>query len=290
MADTPSTLAELVAPLTDQEFLALLRKRELAYRPGSSGDEYAGLVGWQALRRRFAAGDYPNKRRDDIRVTRESHSVGAEHWTTDGKVDVAKLDSFLAQGFSIVIVHVDEHVPALGAVCDEIKARTSEGSFVGVVVTSGTSNGAFKIHYDPEDLIILQVEGTKRWQIFGPPVANPVRGMPKQTPPESAPIFDEVLAPGDLLFVPAGNWHHCECGLSTSVHLGIFFQPPTAWHVMNEMIKPLMSDEVFRAPLTRVDGDPALEATEAEFKSRIIEKINGLKLQDFIAHWHKVAY
>ena len=229
MSEAPSTLADLVSPLAEPEFLELLRRLELVCRPGANGDRYAPLLGWPALRRMIEVGNYPNKRPDDIRVTKESGIIPASRWMTEGKVDAAKLEAFLANGFSVVVLHLDEHVPALAAVCDEIRSRTLEGSFVGAVVTSGTGAGAFPVHYDPEDLVILQVEGTKRWQIFGPPVSNPVRNMPKQSPPETEPFFDEVLEPGDLLFVPGGNWHRCESGLSTSVHLGIFFLPPTSW-------------------------------------------------------------
>ena len=145
------------------------------------------------------------------------------------------------------------------------------------------------MHYDPEDLVILQVEGTKRWQIFGPPVSNPVRNMPKQSPPETEPFFDEVLEPGDLLFVPGGNWHRCESGLSTSVHLGTFFLPPTSWHAANQILRAFLSEELFRTPLTRLDGASAVEAVEAEVKSRLIESIRELKLNEFIAGWSKVA-
>jgi ribosomal protein L16 Arg81 hydroxylase len=248
------------------------------------------VLGWPALRAMIEAGNYPNKRPDDFKVTKESVEVSANRWTTNGKVDVAKLDGFLANGFSIVVLHLDEHVPALRAVCEEIKSRTLEGSFVDAIVTSGAGAGAFPIHFDAADLVILQVQGTKRWQIFGPPVSQPLRDMPKQSPPQTEPIFDEVLEPGDLLFVPGGNWHHCESGLSTSVHLAILFVPPTAWHVANAALRPLLSEELFRTPLTRLDGASALEEMEAEVKSRLIEKIGELKLDQFIAGWSKVAY
>jgi hypothetical protein len=288
--EPPSTLADLVAPLSEPEFLGLLRRRELAYRSGANGDRYAPLLGWPALRRMIEAGNYPNnKRLDDIRVSKESILVPVDRWMTKGKADAAKLDGFLANGFSIVGLHLEEHVPALGAVCEEIRSRTLEESWVGAIVTSGAGAGAFPVHYDPEDLVILQVQGTKRWQIFGPPVSNPVRSMPKQTPPETEPIFDEVLEPGDLLFVPGGNWHHCQSGLSTSVHLGIFFLPPTGGHAARAMLRSFLSEELFRIPLTRLDGASTLEEVEAEVKSRLIEKIGELRLNEFIAGWSKTA-
>lgn len=290
MTEAPATFADVVSPLGEDEFLGLLRRRELAFRPQAGADRYAPLVGWQALRRLLESGEYPSKRSDDIRVTRESAFVPPAQWMTDGKIDVKKLDGFLAKGFSLVVLHIDRCVPALGAICDEIRSRTGEGSFVGAIVTSGAASRAFKTHYDPEDLVILQIEGTKRWKVFGPPVPAPLRGMPRQKAPETDPIFDEVLEPGDLLYVPAGNWHHCECGLSTSVHLGIFFLPPAPWHALQDIVKPLLADQAFRTPLTRLGDPAALEAMEAEMKRSLIDKISALKLSEFLADWPGRAY
>jgi hypothetical protein len=287
--DAPSSLAELVSPLATAEFLELIRKRELTYRPGAVSDRFASVAGWAALRRMIESGNHP-KQHDAIRVTRESHAAEPPKWMTDGKVDVGKLEERLADGYSIVVVGMESHVSALAAICEEIKSRTQEGARVGAVVTSGVGAGAFITHYDPEDLIILQVEGTKRWQVFGPPVRDPLRRMPKQKLENAELLMDEVLEPGDLLLVPAGYWHHCESGLSTSVHLGIFFLPPTPWHALEELVRPLAGDEAFRTRLTRLGGAPGLKSAEAELKKRMIEKIEGLDLGDFVARWHKVAY
>jgi len=284
-SEAPSTLAGLVSPLTEVEFLELLRRRELVYRPGGNGERYAPLLGWPALRRMIEAGNYPDKRPDDIRVTKESSVVTADRWTTNGKVDAAKLEAFLAAGFSVVILHLEEHVPALGAVCEEIKTRTLEGSFVGAVVTSGAGAGAFRVHYDPEDLVILQVEGTKRWQIFGPPVRNPVIGTPKvPPPPEESPIFDEVLQPGDVLFVPAGNWHHCQNGPGRSLHLGIFFIAPTVVDLLRDVTLKLIEDEMFRTPLSRLEN-PTLASLEDDVKRHLIDRVNQMDLREFVSKW-----
>ena len=170
--------------------------------------------------------DFPTTTRDDIRVTRESTRVPPERWTTEDRADVAKIDEYLAEGFSVVVLNVDQHLPALGAVCDEIRSRMGQQSYAGLVATQGIANGAFRLHFDIEDLVILQIEGTKRWQIFRPAVRNPVEGMPKQPLPDAEPIFDEILQPGDMLLMRAGTWHHCECGPSVSVHLNVAFLPP----------------------------------------------------------------
>jgi len=282
---------DLVAPLSEAEFLALLRDRKLTFLRGKDRDRYSSLLGWDALKQLIERGDHP-RGLGDFRLAKESVTVPHERWLTKNKadntnkVDTPKVEEFLASGYSLVITPVEKHVPVLNALCGYIRSRVCEQIKVGVIVTACGSEGAFKIHFDPEDLIILQVEGTKRWRIFGPPVSNPVVGMLKQTPPpEDDPIFDEVLEPGDFLFLPAGNWHHCENGPDRSLHLGIFFIPPTSWHVVKSMTSQLVAEEMFRTPLTRLTDETELAALEAEIKRSLIEKIGNLKFKEFLGRW-----
>lgn len=285
MRNAASTLEELVAPIKETEFLALLRERKLVHVRAAHNGCYGELMGWEALRRLIEQGEYP-QRPDYFRVAKESVPAPIERWITDGKVDAARLEECLADGFSIIITHIEPHVPALGALCQNLSARLQESTYVGAIVTTG-AEGAFRLHYDFEDLIILQVEGTKRWQIFGPPVANPVRGMPKQAAPQGAPAFDEVLEPGDFLFVPAGHWHHCQTVSGKSIHLGIFLIPPTGWHAAKALASELLAEELFRTPLTRVEDASQLAALEAEMKKRLIEKVSAMSLCEFPSRWNR---
>ena len=292
MFKTPSTLAELVAPLSDTEFLSLLRERKLTLLRGANADRYKDMLSWTLLRGMLDHGLHP---RDPIhlRLSRNSETVPHDLWFSknatgpDSKVDLAKVDAYLAQGFNLCITSIDDYAPHLTALCNDIRARTFEQIKLGVIVTTGKV-GAFKLHYDPEDLIILQVEGSKRWKIYGPAVSNPVIGMPLQeTPPEQSPIFDEVLKAGDFLFVPGGNWHRCENGPGRSLHLGFFFQPPTGWHFVKALMGELVADEIFRIPLTRLAGGAELAAMEADFKRHAIDAVNRLDVRKYFTEWIK---
>ncbi len=289
---TPSTLAELVAPLSETDFLSLLRERKLTFLRGANADRYTGLLNWNLLRGMLERGEYPDKL-THLRLSRDSVTVPQDFWfskntaSADSTVDIAKVDEYLAQGFNLCITHIDEKAPHLTALCDDIRARTFEQIKIGVIVTTGKF-GAFKLHYDPEDLIILQVEGRKRWKIYGPAVSNPVIDMALQTPPpEQAPIFNEVLQPGDFLFVPGGNWHRCENGPGRSHHLGFFFLLPAGWHFIKAVMSELVADENFRKPLTRLSGRAELAAAEADLRRRAVAAAERLDLQAFFASWIK---
>lgn len=293
MTSPDSTFQDLLAPLTEAEFLSLLSERKLKFVRGTDPNRYSNLLGWEALQGMIERGEYP-RGLGDFRVAKESITVPAERWlfrdkaSNKNKVDFAKLEEFFADGHSLIITPIDRYVPALDSLCAYIRSELGEQIKVGVIVTACGSNGAFKIHFDPEDLIILQVEGSKRWKIFGPPVSNPVAGMANpEPPPERTPIFDQVLEPGDFLFLPAGTWHHCENGPGRSLHLGIFFIPPTSWHAVKTLASQLVSEEPFRTPLTRFDDEADFEALEAEIKRSLIEKINGLNLKEFLGQWNR---
>jgi hypothetical protein len=292
MRDTPATLEELVAPLTETAFLELLRDRKLTLLKGARADRYVALMNWDLLLRMIERGEHPRSL-TEFKIARESAMVPPEHWLTPGapgegnKVDAKKVAAYLAHGFSLIVTPIEPYVPHLAVLCDRLRARLNEQIKVGVIVTTG-KGGAFKLHYDPEDLIILQVEGSKRWKIYGPAVPSPVIGMkPPEPPPEDVPVFDEVLEAGDFLFVPGGNWHHCENGPGRSLHLGIFFQPPTAWHAIKAATADLVADETFRTPLTRLDDAEALAKLEAAFKARAIETIERMELGKFFAEWSR---
>ena len=292
MTGTASTLEELVSPLTEAEFLSILRRRKLTLQHGANENRFSRLLTWKTLLGMIDRGEHP-RGLADFRIAKESVTLPADRWLTrsnadqKNKVDTAKVEGLLADGFSLIITPIENYAPPLDSLCQNIKSRLSEQVKVGVIVTTG-SGGAFKLHYDPEDLIILQVEGSKRWQIYGPPVSNPVVGMKQpDPPPQDKPIFDEVLRPGDLLFLPAGNWHHCENGPGRSLHLGIFLVPPTSWHAMRAFTGQLLSEEIFRVPLTRVHGESDLVALEADIKSRLVDRIGQLRLSEFPSTWNK---
>jgi hypothetical protein len=292
VSKAPSTLAELVAPLSEEEFITVLRDRKLTFVRGAGGDRYTSLLNWKSLLRMIELGQHPPSLAE-FRLIKDGQIPPPDRWLKkkpfgDGNmVDVSRFLAFMDHGFSLSVTRVDDYAPHLKKLSDNIRATLREQIKVGAIVTTGTG-GAFRLHYDPEDLIILQVEGRKRWKIFGPPVVNPIVGaVPPAAPPEDTLIFDEILEPGDFLFLPAGNWHRCENESARSLHLGIFFQPPNGLDVIKAITSKLLSDEEMRLPLTRLDDASELSAFEADIKNRAMEHIAKLDLTAFFADFER---
>src|SRR5215467_2801989 len=274
-----SDLKSLVDPLGEAEFLALLRERKLKFLRGCNSRRFEKLVSWRVLNRLLDGTTLPL---NALRVLRESVSIPTNFYLKQGRIDPAALSKLLEQGISLIFNQLDEHVPALQVLCKNLQRKTLEKVSAAAIMTSGRG-GALKCHYDSEDLVILQVAGTKRWQVFDSPVVNPVPGVTKKAPPERLrPIFDQVLQPGDFLFLPAGHWHHCENGQHRSLHVCILFEPPSGRNLLQTLVSKLSLDETFKHPLTRHSSAERLVEHENALRARIIDAIQALSLERFL--------
>jgi hypothetical protein len=273
-----SDLQSLVAPLGEAEFLTLLRERKLSFLPGSGCRRFEALLNWEALNHLLEGATYPLQQ---LRVMRESIPIPTSLYLKQGRVDPAALHNLLDQGVSLLFNQLNEHVPTLRELCKNIARQTLEQISAAAIVTNGRG-GALECHYDNEDLAILQVAGTKRWQVFGTPVVNPVKGIAHERSPDGPPVFDHELRPGDFLFLPAGHWHHCENGPHRSLHVVILFDPPNGRHLMTTLASQLLSDETIHRPLTRHSSPEALAAHEAVLKTHLVNTIQAISLTDFL--------
>jgi ribosomal protein L16 Arg81 hydroxylase len=261
-------LKSFVGPLGQIEFRTLLRERKLAFFPGCGASRFETLLNWETLDFLLDSATLPLSA---FRVVRESARIPRNIYVRQGRVDVAALSKLLDQGVSLLFNKLHEHVPALRALCKNLARDTLESTKAAAIVTSGRG-GALECHYDLEDLIILQIAGTKRWQVFNSPA----------TSPEGPPIFDQTLQPGDLLFLPARYWHHCENGPDRSLHVSLIFTRLNGRQLMTELVSQLSSDETFSRPLTRHSTPAALAEHETALKACLVEAILAISLDRFL--------
>ena len=269
-----SSFQELIAPLTQAEFRTILCARAVTFRRGSGENRFAGLFDWNSFRRIIESRVLPP---EALTLTKNRSPVPQLNYRERDQLNAEKLLSELDKGASVIVRALDPYVPALNALCADIRAQVGEGIGVSAIITTGTG-GALTPHYDTEDLFILQLEGTKRWRIYGSPMVNPVKGVPKsEAAPQGEPPFNEVVRPGDSLFVPGGYWHECDNGPGRSLHLAITFPPPCGWYAVQAVLRRLpLEDDLFRVPLTRFAGPAEEAAHEMALKTRPINIIRQI--------------
>jgi ribosomal protein L16 Arg81 hydroxylase len=274
-----STLQDLVAPLSEVEFLTHFRERTVAFVSTSLPHRFETLLDWDELNHLIESGHYPIER---LNVLRDSFPIPTNLYLEQGRVDPAAFSSLMDQGASLIFNQLHEYVPRLWKMCHQMIEQTGEQVTAEAIVMSGKAS-TLPLRYNTEDICVLQIAGSRRWQLCGSPVVNPVKGMSLQLAPQSAPFFDEVLRAGDFLFIPAGCWGRCGNGSGQSLHVGILFEPPCGRDVLTSLANRLAADETFNRPLTRYADASALAAHEAALKARLIDQVHAWSLAHFLA-------
>lgn len=166
-------------------------------------------------------------------------------------VDPAKLRKCLTAGATLVINNLHEMLPKVIDGAHELGRAVGERIQGNLYATWGKTHG-FKPHWDDHDVLIVQIQGSKKWDIYGPGKPWPLDHTDDadNTRP-SAPVWSGTLTPGDVLYLPRGWWHNVGGTGNATVHLTFGFQRRTAMNYITWLIDKLPENEIFRMDLPR---------------------------------------
>ncbi|SNY41791.1 cupin domain-containing protein [Paractinoplanes atraurantiacus] len=186
-----------------------------------------------------------------------------------------KVMRLYAEGATLVLQGLHRLWPPLIDYSRRLGAELRRPLQVNAYLTPPQSQG-FSTHYDTHDVFVLQVDGTKRWRLHEPVLADPLekqawggRADEVGATAEGEPAFDILLEPGDALYLPRGWLHSAEAQGARSLHLTIGVRAMTRYAMVEELLGLALDDARLRATLPYgVDvSDP--EAIEPELTETI---------------------
>ncbi|HEY6169179.1 MAG TPA: cupin domain-containing protein [Verrucomicrobiae bacterium] len=180
------------------------------------------------------------------------------------------------QGSSLVINTIHLFSQSIGRFSRALERDLGEPINVNMYLSSA-DNPAFACHYDCHDIMLLQLEGHKRWKVFEPTIQSPLFDMKHhgvQAPSE--PILDVTLAPGDFLYVPRGFWHEVVAVGGLSLHLTVGIDAHTGIDFLRWLADEFRDELLFRQTL------PLIYDGESESKALAARQQHVLKLRDAI--------
>ncbi|OTH00641.1 cupin domain-containing protein [Acinetobacter sp. ANC 4973] len=125
-----------------------------------------------------------------------------------------------------------------------------------IMVSYAQKGGSVGKHFDFYDVFLVQGYGHRRWQLGQMCDAESefVAGQPLKLLPEMDVNFDEVLAPGDLLYVPPGLSHY---GVAEDECLtySFGFRMPNVAEMMDRVSDKFAVDQLLKNPLADIIRD-----------------------------------
>ena len=157
-----------------------------------------------------------------------------------------------------------------------------------IMVSYAAKGGSVGQHFDFYDVFLVQGYGHRRWQLGQMCDAESefVAGQPLKLLPEMDVNFDEVLAPGDLLYVPPGLSHY---GVAEDECLtySFGFRMPNVAEMMDRVSDKFADDQLLKNPLTDIIRDkisPIGQISQAELeylKAKLLAQLqNPTVLED----------
>lgn len=157
----------------------------------------------------------------------------------DDAADVERISAAVADGATLVLQGLQRTSLEIARLCRALERATSHAVQANAYLTPAGAAG-LAAHRDEHDVLVLQLSGSKHWDVDG---LGPVH-----------------LASGDVLYLPAGTRHSATAQQEASLHLTIGLLTTSWAAVVRRLIDTVGEGELDRPlPLgyARPDGDAA---------------------------------
>jgi ribosomal protein L16 Arg81 hydroxylase len=280
-------LARLIDPIPQQEFEEEYLDRKPLYISRSDDAYYADLLTFDDLDRLLTLS---GPAFDNIRVvsgSADTYFAGNDARRHEAANRLESIYRNYRAGSTLVLNSVNERFEPLKHLEHALHSELNAGFEMNVYLTPGGQEQGFKPHYDTHDVFVLQVYGTKKWQLYGRPFPMPLP-MPAQEfhalgssldiPAE--PERELVMQPGDLLYLPRGTVHAATSNDTATAHLTIGMHRPLWFPLIQDALFELAAkDARLRAALPAgFNRSPeALEQTVEQLRELLGSVLVGLR-------------
>ncbi|MET0293941.1 MAG: cupin domain-containing protein [Phenylobacterium sp.] len=256
-------LAALVGPGQVRSFLDQSLGRD-ALRTALSADEARALFGWARLNAALAEHRLAPPR---LRLERGGKDVTRglfrERRPRRGPplqdLDPRVLTERLREGATLIIDSASELSAPLRGLCAQLAGEFACACQANLYACWGTTQG-FDVHWDDHDVFVVQVEGRKRWALYGMTERAPTRRAAASENRPQTPLEEVVLEPGDVLYLPRGYWHAAVGQGEPTLHLTIGLTRKTGGDFLHWLADHALADAAARTDLPLERDDRILAA------------------------------
>jgi len=267
-------LASLVAPYEPGAFFSDFWEQRHLFVKREQPRYYESLITAADLENIISSSDarYPA-----IRLAKGGNYYAPEAYTRNvkhgdenfmGVPDINKIFEEYRRGATVALPAIHRTWKAIGSLCDHLQSTLDHAAHANVYITPGNAKG-FTPHYDVHEVFVLQIAGSKCWQLYEPVITLPHRTQLFR--PEfftgQAPMTEIELNAGDMLYLPRGILHSTTTAESYSAHLTIGVTVYTWADLIKEMLSSAIDDEDTRRAL------PPGFASRSEFRSVLRERM-----------------
>jgi len=283
MLTPPFSFDEIMAPLGAERFFAEYEGRKPLHLKGAA-DKFAAVMSWAKLN--DLLGEVTIWSQASLQLVLDKEPIPPAGYCTpapgrDGgqvlRPDPDKVKGLLRRGATLVANDID-HLSAGLTAFSKAMEDTLQGKVQGNLYLSSRRRPGFAAHFDKHDVYAVHVEGTKTWHIYegraADPIAHPMfktLGREHHERAKGRMLMEVRMEPGDLLYLPRGQYHDALVDEGGAVHVAFGVTYPIGIDVVSFLFDRMIGEPLFRANLPRA-GDAGV-APLAERLATLAEQI-----------------
>lgn len=273
------TFDEIMAPLGAETFTRDYLGRRPLHLEGPQ-DKFQAVMSWPILNRLLGMTTVWSTQSLVLVMDKEPVPPAAYAAPAPGRdggtvlrPDPARVQQQLARGATLVLNDIDQLTPELSAFARSMEAALGGKVQANLYLSSKRKQG-FRAHFDFHDVFASHVMGEKTWTVFEGvaehPIVHPMfEGWPQERHEQAkGELWREVrLRPGDLLYLPRGQYHYALADDGPCAHIAWGVTYPIGMDAVSYVFERMVGEAVGRANLPRERA--ALQARLAEIGQAI---------------------
>ena len=206
--------------------------------------------------------------------------------------DPIKVENYLRKGASLVLNDLIYFSNEIEKLASDLQSITN-GRCQANLYFSMQSHQAFAPHFDTHDVFALHCEGEKIWNIYEnfekDPINHPIYKQELNDKTEKpGKIIDQVLLkPGDLLYLPRGQFHDALASKNGAMHIafGITYLKPI--DIFQYYYDQLIINDFFRSDIRQINSTDDIKNIHTEIISKLNKIFNNEKLYEHSLNYFK---
>jgi ribosomal protein L16 Arg81 hydroxylase len=307
MTASDLSFGDLISPMAPEQFHGEVFDKTWLHIEAKDRTRFDHLMSWQTLNDMLNMRVWTDRTitvvMDKTKLPHEAYCQSAQDRNHQAVLqpDPHQVMTWCQRGASLVLNEIETLSPPLRHLANIVQAAL--GAKVSLnLYCSWQAHQAFDAHYDRHDVFALQIIGQKRWHVYRGRANQPIEHamfaniLQDQYDQQKGAIQqDVVMRPGDLIYLPRGQFHDALAEVGPSIHLTLSCNAPNGLDWLTILFDQAAMDPDFRRnlPLPNMEPSPSGPDPFAQHLNALAQKFAAMaqdpelvgQLQDMRRHF-----
>ncbi|MAY67434.1 MAG: hypothetical protein CMM77_09930 [Rhodospirillaceae bacterium] len=278
------TFRDLIAPMTPETFFAEYSGRRAIHIPGDA-DKIRRLFDWSSFNRLVNMTTLWNAQ--TMKMAMDGRNLAPDEFCITGSAregghamlpDWPRVGNLLENGASLVLDLMEMLDPGSAAIATALQMATASRVTCNAYY-SRQQRPAFKSHFDTMEVFAIHIEGEKTWRLYEGRFEEPIEAdgyryasfnEDYHANAKGALAQEVTLTPGDILYIPRGQYHDALAGSDASLHLSFGTIRPTGLDFLRTINRAATADPLFRQEMPNIDSPDLYRDHVRELAARLM--------------------